>query len=244
MQLNQAVEGRRLLGDLAEVGRVRVLVRRRELRTVLKIDRVDPQLQRDAFAEPELALKIHVPLVGHVRPHTVNVLGEDAAVEGGRAPGGVALETLSIEPAVERAVHVQDVVRVAVVEVIAQFKCSTTQWSPMTLMLLDTGASVSLLPLELLERLEINPVTCFEHSFTGVMQKTECKVPAKICRLSMRLEDEQGSISPEWEGLAAFTAVKPLIPLLGMKDCLEHFNMAWDMEAGQVVLKWAKSKLD
>ncbi len=62
-------------------------------------------------------------------------------------------------------------------------------------MLVDTGASVSLLPIELMESLEIKPSICLEHRFTGVMQRDEYKVPAKIYRLMILLKMNGENIS-------------------------------------------------
>jgi hypothetical protein len=105
-------------------------------------------------------------------------------------------------------------------------------------MQLDTGAAVSLLPMDMAESVGLDDSDWLQHDFYGVSQRAECKVPAKIAHLIVRLQDERGHESPEFYIIVAFTTVKPLVPLLGMKDCLERFSMHFDFKAGQVVLEW------
>ncbi|HMF34947.1 MAG TPA: hypothetical protein VKK79_26230 [Candidatus Lokiarchaeia archaeon] len=123
-----------------------------------------------------------------------------------------------------------------VIEVVASLQGAGGNWSLPTTFLLDTGASISLLPDVLMETLGISEY--FEFDFYGVVERKECKVPAKIARVVARLEDDDGNQSPEFPLAAAFASVHTPYPLLGMKNCLELFTIHLDFKAGQVTLDW------
>ena len=108
--------------------------------------------------------------------------------------------------------------------------------------LLDTGASVSLVPDTLIDELGVREGSFFEHEFYGVVEREECKVTAMIAQVIAKLEDRDGNQSPEFSILVAFTSVRPAYPLLGMKDCLERFLITMDFQAGHVILEWGENR--
>ncbi len=122
------------------------------------------------------------------------------------------------------------------IRVTATLKGPRGEWSAPVALLLDTGASISLLPEDLLGTLGIDE--WFEHEFYGVVNRAECKVPGKIAHLDIQLEDRDGHKSPAFPAMAAFTNIRPLTPLLGMKDCIERFSVLQDFQAGEARLNF------
>ena len=78
---------------------------------------------------------------------------------------------------------------VPLVEVLLRIQQNNGTWSRLITALLDTGASISLLPIELSFALDIGENDWFEHNFYGVAQREECKIPAKIASIIIKLED-------------------------------------------------------
>jgi hypothetical protein len=129
-----------------------------------------------------------------------------------------------------------------VIEVTASLQGAGGYWTLQSSFLLDTGASISLLPDSMMEPLGVSEY--FDFNFYGVVEREECKVPAKIARVVARLEDDDGNQSPEFPLAAAFSSVHTPYPLLGMKDCLELFAISLDFKAGQVTLVWSGASPD
>ena len=115
MKLQQAIQRSALRNHPTKIRGCRTDDRAGELRPVLQIDGVKPQLQGDTLADLEFALGVHVPLVSHVRAQTIDVRGEHAPVKGGGQPCRVALEVVCVEPAIERAIDRVDLAEVGTV---------------------------------------------------------------------------------------------------------------------------------
>ena len=106
----------------------------------------------------------------------------------------------------------------------ARFKRADGAWGEKLFTLIfDTGASMTLLPTEMTEYLGED--TTVEHEVSGVVPKPECKLPVKIRRISARLEDGEGHVSPELKIWASISEIVGAPFLLGMKDILDRMEV-------------------
>lgn len=71
-------------------------------------------------------------------------------------------------------------------------------------LLFDTGAGITLLTCDMLELLGIKEYV--PYTMSGVIKDKKCNLDVKICRVTMRLEDEFGNASPRFDLWAAIAA--------------------------------------
>src|SRR6185369_4555725 len=103
LNLIEPVQGGGRAGDFAESRVVRVVVWRRELRAVEKIERVYANLKDRSFPQSEVAPEVAAPLVEPVGPHAGDIDRKNARLEGRRLIGGIPLELRArIEPSIQR----------------------------------------------------------------------------------------------------------------------------------------------
>ncbi|MBI2105554.1 hypothetical protein HYT56_01820 [Candidatus Woesearchaeota archaeon] len=87
--------------------------------------------------------------------------------------------------------------------------------------LIDTGAHISILPLYLWKKLNVEIIA--EHKTSGIVPNEN--IPVSVGYVKANIIDESGDISKDIKFLSylAFTNKIPLI--LGMRDLLEKFNL-------------------
>jgi len=108
-----------------------------------------------------------------------------------------------------------------------RFKRSDGKWTEKLFTLIfDTGASVTLLPPEMAEYLGLTNFV--EHEMTGVVRKEECKLPVNLSKVKIRLEDDNGNKSTEFDIWIAISKIGDTPFLLGMKGIIDRFNITLD----------------
>lgn len=99
-------------------------------------------------------------------------------------------------------------------------------WSKTRDAIVDTGAPISVIPLDIWTDIENKILT--EHEIQGINPRKECALPALIGKATCILLDEEGNQSRELEILSHF-ALTNLVPLIiGFKGILENFKLILD----------------
>ncbi|MFQ6062810.1 MAG: hypothetical protein ACE5KT_02130 [Methanosarcinales archaeon] len=120
------------------------------------------------------------------------------------------------------------------VNVTARFQKSDGTYLEPKRLLFDTGASITLLTSDMLELLGIKEYV--PYLMSGVIKDKKCKLPVNICRVTMKLEDEFGNVSPSFDLWAAIADRENVPLLLGMADIINQFNIEikYDMEQANI----------
>jgi predicted aspartyl protease len=105
-----------------------------------------------------------------------------------------------------------------------RFKRSDEIWTEKLFTLIfDTGASITLLPPEMAEYLGLTNFV--GHEMTGVVRKEECRLSVNLSKVKIRLEDDLGTSSTEFEIWIAISKISETPLLFGMKDILDRFSI-------------------
>jgi len=92
--------------------------------------------------------------------------------------------------------------------------------------IIDTGAFISILPLSLWKRLDVELIG--KHYVRGLVPKKECFMNIEIGWIKAMMVDEEGNQTNELE-IRAFLAPNDKVPvIIGFKDLLEKFYMYID----------------
>ncbi len=95
---------------------------------------------------------------------------------------------------------------------------SSGRWTPYLRGIIDTGAAVSLLPADVWKDAEYDLIGSVR--IGGVVPRDECRVPAKLARLTCALSDGVQLIGPL--NIHAYLAESDEVPLLlGVSDLIE-----------------------
>lgn len=92
--------------------------------------------------------------------------------------------------------------------------------------IIDTGAHISIIPLEIWQDLETEIFA--DYYVRGLSPKKECSVDFKIAKVELIIFDESGNMAPELE-IFAYLAMDDGIPLiLGFKTLLDEFKICFN----------------
>lgn len=101
-------------------------------------------------------------------------------------------------------------------------------WSDSLRTIVDTGAPVSLIPLDVWSEAEKEILTDFE--IGGINPRQECTLPVLVGKIKVMLTDEKGNQSKELEILSYFAMTNKAPLLIGFKNLLCEFKMNIDPE--------------
>jgi len=120
----------------------------------------------------------------------------------------------------------QDLGKSVLYRVFANFKSTDGKWYGLFPLVYDTGAIITLLPSRIFELLRVGKYATA--ALRGISPKPELKV--RLCKLTLRLQDENGNQSPE---LSVWTAIafRDDVPfVLGMKDLASKHSLTTDFK--------------
>ncbi len=117
-----------------------------------------------------------------------------------------------------------------------KFRMGDNSWSKTVSAIIDTGASISVLPYDLWRRLKLE-IMATGYSMRGIIPREECKLPVDISEIRCVLLDREGNRTKEMN-IYAFLAFSDFIPIvLGFKLLLEHLKICFDCEEGNAWLE-------
>ena len=96
--------------------------------------------------------------------------------------------------------------------------------------IIDTGAILSLFPKSVLS--SYHNIVTEDHTLWGIVDTPECQVPAKLAKVTIRLQDVNNLKSQHLGVTAAFSADNSMPALIGMKDILSQFSSQTDPKIG------------
>ncbi len=104
-----------------------------------------------------------------------------------------------------------------------RFKTHNNGWSDSLQAIVDTGAPVSLIPLDVWSEAETEVLTDFE--IGGINPRQECTLPVLVGKIKCILVDENKNQSKELEILSYFATTNKVPLLIGFKNLLCEFVM-------------------
>ncbi len=136
-------------------------------------------------------------------------------------------------PALEEKIHnVGDFTRLFRA---VKFKASGG-WSKTFDAIVDTGAPLSVIPLDMW--LDIDPEILAEHEIQGISPRKECTVPALVGNVKCVLIDDEANQSKELK-ILSYLALTNLVPLIiGFRNILEIFTFHSNYSINEAYLKF------
>ena len=98
--------------------------------------------------------------------------------------------------------------------------------------ILDTGATISLLPIAYLKRLPVSPT--IRHTVWGIVGDPDCRIEAELKVVDIHLKDPDGNVSPVLAVPVAFALSDDCPHLLGMKGLIENSKICVDLKEKKV----------
>lgn len=108
-----------------------------------------------------------------------------------------------------RNIFQEDLGKSVFYRVLARFESSDGKWHGLFPLTYDTGAIITLLPARMFELLKVGRYATA--SLRGISPKPALKV--RMCRLTLKLQDEEGYLSPELQVWCAI-AVRDDVPFI------------------------------
>ncbi|KXA99821.1 hypothetical protein AKJ42_02460, partial [candidate division MSBL1 archaeon SCGC-AAA261C02] len=90
--------------------------------------------------------------------------------------------------------------------------------------ILDSGAMMSVLSKKLAEHLNLE--TFGKCEISGAVLKKECRIPAKLSKIKMKLVDERGKLSPELNLTAAVPEIDEVPSVISLNDLMGRFEIS------------------
>jgi len=125
-----------------------------------------------------------------------------------------------------RQVFQEDLGKSVLYRVFVNFKSTDGEWHGLFPLVYDTGAMITLLPSRMFELLKVGKYATA--TLRGISPKPELKV--RLCKLTLKLQDENGNQSPE---LSVWTAIafRDDVPfILGTKDLATKHSLITDFK--------------
>lgn len=99
-------------------------------------------------------------------------------------------------------------------------------WGETESAIIDSGAPISVIPFDIWQKAETEILT--KHELTGIVPRSECKLPVLIGRIECIVIDKLGNRTGMMK-VRAFLALTNQVPLvLGFKDLLENFEICFN----------------
>jgi len=125
-----------------------------------------------------------------------------------------------------RQVFQEDLGRSVLYRVFANFKSTDGEWCGFFPLIYDIGAIITLLPSRMFKLLKVNRYA--KATLRGISPKPELKV--RLCRLTLKLQDENGNQSPELSVSSAISFRDDVPFILGMKDLATKHSLIADFK--------------
>lgn len=111
---------------------------------------------------------------------------------------------------------------------------TSTDWSPYRPGIIDTGAAVSLLPLQIWKDIEYDVIGTVRVG--GIVGRDECRIPAQLARVTCALSDGSNVGGPLT--IHAYLAESNEVPLLlGVSDLIERGHLSAELKKGRAFLE-------
>ncbi|MBU0567360.1 hypothetical protein KJ693_05170 [bacterium] len=131
----------------------------------------------------------------------------------------------------EKGVHLEVIRLMGEVEL----EKEDSKWTNPYPAIIDTGAPVSLLPLEVWQECKTKIVV--SHSIRGVVPKEECSLPVQVGEVILRLVDEK--VATKGFSIMAYLAPTNKVPLiLGFKDFLSKLSLYHNFEGKRAFVEF------
>lgn len=102
--------------------------------------------------------------------------------------------------------------------------------------IIDTGATVSIFPGEILD--ELNLKNLEYHTMWGIVNKKECQIIVDLAEVSIQLVDTTNKRSNFLKIVAGFTRDVKVPILLGMKSFLEKYSYSYDIDSNKFIISF------
>jgi len=136
-----------------------------------------------------------------------------------------------------RQVFQEDLGNSVLYRVFANFKSADGKWHGLFPLIYDTGAMITLLPSRMFELLKVGRYATA--TLRGISPKPELRV--RLCKLTLKLQDENGNESTELSAWTAISFRDDLPFILGMKDLATKHSLIADFKNVRLSLDFCQS---